>query len=118
MAHRDQVPFRKHRKPPRRRVENGNRTGTEIVRRVYRVVGKENREAWGWLQARWLQARRPPLSSTHRWGGEWGASCGWCVHAHAYTHAHTHLLHAAGHSPTSPRGEAREGLGQRTPSPE
>ena len=114
MAHRDQVPFRKHRKPPRRRVENGNRTGTEIVRRVYRVVGKENREAWGWLQARWLQARRPPLSSTHRWGGEWGASCGWCVHAHAYTH----LLHAAGHSPTSPRGEAREGLGQRTPSPE
>ena len=49
MAHRDQVPFRKHRKPPRR-VENGNRTGTEIVRRVYRAVGKENREAWGWLQ--------------------------------------------------------------------
>ena len=50
MAHRDQVPFGKHRKPPRRRVENGNRTGTEIVRRVYRAVGKENREAWGWLQ--------------------------------------------------------------------
>ena len=37
-----------------------------------------------------------------------------CTH----THTHAHLLHAAGHSPTSPRGEAREGLGQRTLSPE
>lgn len=34
------------------------------MRRVYRVVGKENREAWGWLQT-WLTTGTVPGLSLH-----------------------------------------------------
>lgn len=69
------------------------------------MVGKENREAWGWLHTCQPQAPTPSLSCPHAVSGTGGevsggpAGTGVCVHVPTHAHAGHH---AAGHTPTAP----------------